>query len=147
MSAPKKSRRAEEQSNFEEALLQSILDASEEDLREDLRLAGQDPDRVIAAFDAVVASAAKATAQRRMAQAKADLALFQAEARSKAPSTGREGAREQLERLRRGDAALNEGMMLAARKGMGMSSQDEEGLLDDLADLDRLGKAGQDKEK
>jgi hypothetical protein len=44
-----------------------------------------------------------------------------------------------LERIKARDPAMAE-MMMAARKGKALSESDEEGVAEDLADLEKLGK-------
>ena len=50
----------------------------------------------------------------------------------------REAARARFEKIRSQDPELASKMLLAARKGEGLSERDMEGLLEDLAKLERL---------
>lgn len=121
---------------IEDALIESILAASPEETLEDLREQGIDPVALLARIDAVGAEAASKARSKRLADAKARAAAFKAiqgggrdAAPGSAPRMDREAVRSRLR-----EAPL----MLAARKGTGMSERDEETLAEDLADLDRL---------
>ena len=59
------------------------------------------------------------------------------------PLVDRTVAHQQFESLKNKDAAFDRKMMLAARNGSAPTQRDEEGLVDDLADLKRL----EDKDK
>ena len=43
-----------------------------------------------------------------------------------------------MQRLRSSDSALDSKMTMAARKGEGLSERDLEGLIEDMAELERL---------
>ena len=53
-------------------------------------------------------------------------------------SFDRAATHEEFERLKNKDAAFDRKIMLAARNGSAPTRRDEEGLVDDLADLNRL---------
>ena len=121
---------------IEDALIQSILAASPEETLEDLREQGIDPDILLARIDAVGVEAASKARRKRLDDAKARAAAFKAIqgggsviAPSSSPKTDRDVLRSRL---------IASPMMLAARKGTGMSERDEETLAEDLADLERL---------
>jgi hypothetical protein len=122
---------------IEEALVESILRASEADLRDDLAAAGQVPEKCIAQFEAVVGRAKSAAAKHRLDQAKAQVAAWRS---GKANVVGfdREAARKRFESIRARDPELASRMTMAARKGEGISDRDMEGFLKDLARLERL---------
>jgi hypothetical protein len=135
MSAKKPTAR-EELERIEDALAESILQAAGRTVREEITAAGGDPDALIARIDAAIASARGKAARARLEGARGELAAWRAKGGS-ASAVEREAARARLQRLRSGDAA-NEGMMMAARKGEGLSEKDAEGLVEDLAELERL---------
>lgn len=121
---------------IEDALIQSILDASPEDMIAELREQGLDPDACVKLVDEMAAGAVLAARRQRLAAAKARAASFKAVEGGKASEADRAAARRTLADLRAGRGS--EPMMLAARKGVGSSERDEESLADDLAELERL---------
>jgi hypothetical protein len=56
-----------------------------------------------------------------------------------------DAARAKLDRMRSGDRELDRKMMLAARKGEGLSDSDVKGLLEDLAALEQLQRGDEDE--
>lgn len=120
---------------IEDAFLEDILGSSEEELRAEFVDAGRSPDEVVEQMRARLAAAREECAQARMGDARARLAAFRREGAVVPLDLARE--RERLAAMRAGAPAAT-GMMMAARKGEGLSDRDEEGLLGDLADLERL---------
>jgi hypothetical protein len=137
MTARKKTDAQNELFRIEEALVQSILDASESELREEIAAAGQDPDKCIAEFDALVDRAKAACAKQRLERAKTEVAAWRS-GKGKVVDFDREAVRARFENIRARDPELASKMMMAARKGEGISDRDMEGWLEDLAKLDRL---------
>jgi hypothetical protein len=127
----------EELERLENALTESMLTATEQDLREELRAAGSDPDALIGEIDATIARARAECSRQRMATARAEIAAWRDQG-VKPNKLALDEARNRLQRLRSGDSELDSRMMLAARKGEGLSERDMEGLLEDLAELERL---------
>jgi len=120
---------------IEDAFLEDILASSEEELRAEFVDAGCSPEKVVEQMKARLDAAREECAQARMGDARAGLAAFRREGAVVPLDLARE--RERLAAMRaRAPAAA--GMMMAARKGEGLSERDEEGLLGDLADLERL---------
>ncbi|HNP37739.1 MAG TPA: hypothetical protein PKK10_18000 [Woeseiaceae bacterium] len=129
---------AEEQlQRIEDALLESLLNASPEELREEISAAGGDPDALIADVEATIAAAKAACARQRLQDARAELAEWR-DHKETADTESFAAARDKLQRVRSGDKASNEKMMLAARKEKGLSDSDFGGLLEDLVDLEKL---------
>ncbi|MCE4224935.1 hypothetical protein HCU64_14325 [Methylobacterium sp. C25] len=123
---------------IDDAFLDNILETSEQDLRAELSEEGLSPDEILGGLRSMISLAEKECVQARLAKAKADLASFREADRPALPVEDLQKRRERLAAMRmRAPAAT--GMMMAARKGEGLSDRDNEGLLDDLADLDRLG--------
>jgi hypothetical protein len=122
--------------HIEDALVDSILDAAGEDLRRELADLGGSADAVIADVDATIRSALAASARRRLQQAKSELAAWRTGQQS--TTAEREAAKARLERLRSGQLVADARMMMAARKGGGLSESDEQGLIEDMAELERL---------
>lgn len=137
MTTHRKPTAREELERIENALVESIMEASEQELRQELTAEGSGPDVCVANVDAAIARARAECARQRMETARAELAAWRGHG-GKAGKMSREEARARLQQLRSGDAALNTRMMMAARKGEGLSESDLEGLLDDLAELERL---------
>lgn len=137
MSNSKKPTPREELERIEDALVDSILNASGDELREELAAAGLDPDSCIAEVDATIAAATAERARKRLTEARTELAAWRRRG-PRANAAALDAARAKFERLRSGDQDLKQRMMLAARKGDGLSDSDMEALLDDLAALDEL---------
>ncbi len=123
--------------NFEDAMLENLLETSEEDLRAEVIAEGGSPDALVAVMRARLAAATEECKGLRLAEAKAGLEAFRNGAETKVVTFDLARQRERLNAMRQGDPAAS-GMMMAARKGLGLSEHDENGLLEDLADLDRL---------
>lgn len=128
---------SEELERLENALTESLLSATEQDLREELAAAGSDPDALVSEIDAAIARARAECARQRMETARAELTAWR-DAGAKPGKLALDEARSRLQRLRSGDSELDSRMMLAARKGEGLSEKDLESLLEDLAELERL---------
>jgi hypothetical protein len=127
----------EELERLENALTESLLSATEQDLREELAAAGSDPDALVGEIDAAIARARSECARERLETARAELAAWRDQG-AKPSKLALDEARSRLQRLRSGDSELDSRMMLAARKGEGLSEKDLESLLEDLAELERL---------
>lgn len=137
MSKQKKPTASEEIESIEDALVDSILNASGQELRDEIAAAGIDPDACVAEVGAAIASAKAAFAKQRLDDARAELSAWRTHGRT-ADSAALAGASARLQRLRSGDRELDSKMLLAARKGAGMSDSDLEGLLEDMAELERM---------
>lgn len=121
---------------IEDALIESIMDASPEETVAELREQGIDPDQCAALMDEMAAEVIVAAKRRRLEDAKARVAAFEAVDRAKPDASARQAAHARADALRSGTNSSP--MMLAARKGTGMSERDEESLIDDFAELERL---------
>ncbi len=121
---------------IEDAMIESIMNASPEETIAELREQGVDPAAGVALMDQMAAEAVRAAKRQRLEAAKARAAAFKAIDGGKPDLRDLETARARVAAMKAGDAGS--GMMLAARKGTGMSERDEESLADDLARLERL---------
>jgi hypothetical protein len=121
---------------LDDAIDESILAASSDDLREELAALGMEPDAV-AEMDAVTARAKSMAAKRTLERAKEAVLVFGSN-RAKVTSAERDAVRDKLGAMRSGDGTKMSDMMIAARKGEGLSESDERGILDDLARLAAL---------
>jgi len=122
---------------IEDALIDSILSLTEDDIRLELNEAGTDAETCVAEVDALITAAKAKSVRQRLTAAPTELAAW----REREPKTNTEAidsARAKMERLQSGDPKLREEFMLAARKGEGLSEKDMEGLLEDLAALEEL---------
>jgi hypothetical protein len=128
-----------------DALEEDILNASPAELREELASEGLDEAKVIAEMDAILAEAKKSCGKLRLEQAKAAVAARGSEA-SNVSRIDRERVRSKLDAMRSGAGENVAGMMMAARKGKKLSDKDEEGTLDDLAQLEALENEGDEEE-
>lgn len=137
MSTSKKPTAREELERIEDALVDNILNASGDELREELAAVGLDPESCIARVDAAISNAKAECARKRLEEARAEVAAWR-ERDPKAKAAALDAARAKFDRLRSGDPELRQRMMLAARKGEGLSDSDMEGLLEDLASLEEL---------
>lgn len=137
MSTSKKPTPREELERIEDALVDSILNASGDEPRDELAAAGLDPDACIAEVEATIAAAKAECARKHLDEVRAELAAWRGRDR-KANMTALDAARAKFERLRSADPELKQRIMLAARKGDGLSDSDMEALLEDLAALEEL---------
>jgi hypothetical protein len=126
----------EELRKLDDAIDESILTASSEELREELAALGIDSDAVVSEMKAVTERAKIAGAKRGLERAKQAVLAFKA--KPDVSSEDRAAVRKKLDEMRAGDGAKASDMMMAARKGRGLSDGDEEGILDDLARLSQL---------
>ena len=120
-----------------DALDESILGASDAEVSEELASLGVDPGKVAGEMDAIAEEANRLAGKSRLARAKDAVSAF----RSKPPNAipgDRTGLRSRLQTMRPGRSGGNDGLMMAARKGKGISASDEEGAVDDLAQLEAL---------
>jgi hypothetical protein len=122
---------------IDDAIDESILGASPEELREELAAQGLDPDKVVAEMDSSTERAKIAGAKMRLAQAKDAVKSFKA-GKIETSQIDRPALRSNLQHMRSGRTGYQSGMMMAARKGKKLSQSDEEGTLDDLAILQAL---------
>ena len=127
----------DELEKLDDAIDESILAALSEELREELAALGLDPDAVVAEMDAVTGRARIAAAKRSLERAKRAVLTFKARP-ADVSAEARDAVRRKLGEMRAGDGAKASDMMMAARKGKGLSDSDEQGILDDLARLARL---------
>ena len=127
----------DELEKLDDAIDESILAASSDELREELAALGLDPDAVVAEMDAVTGRARIAAAKRSLERAKRAVLTFKARP-ADVSAEARDAVRRKLGEMRAGDGAKASDMMMAARKGKGLSDSDEQGILDDLARLARL---------
>ena len=128
--------RASELERIEDAVVDSLLEATGENLRKEIVEAGGNPDGVIARVGTAIRSAQANSARRRLEQARGELSRWRAKGATTASE--REAARQRLEQLRSGRVDPAAPMTMAARKGEGLSESDEQGLIEDLAELERL---------
>jgi hypothetical protein len=132
----KKTTSVEELRRIDEEIEESILNASSADLREELVAQGDDAAVVISDIGAIVERAKANAAKMRLDQAKKELASFKD--KSNITTFDREAARARLGTMKSTSPANASEMMTAARKGKGLSKSDEDGVLDDLAQLQAL---------
>jgi hypothetical protein len=137
MTGIKKNSAREQLDRIEDALIESILGASEAELREEMAERGEDPDKCLLRIEHIMAGAKVASGKRRMERAKSELQEWRT-GKAKTLKFDREGARARFEKMRNRDPELASKMLLAARKGGGLSENDVEGLIEDLAKLEWL---------
>ncbi|QOZ66381.1 MULTISPECIES: hypothetical protein [Bradyrhizobium] len=121
---------------LDDAIDESILAASSEELREELAAMGIDPASVVSEMDAVTAHAKSVAAKKSLEQARQAVLAFKAQSAKSFPED-RDASRRKLEAMRAGELTGAFDMM-AARKAKGLSDSDEQGMLDDLAQLAAL---------
>ena len=137
MTAPGKPKASEELERIEDALVESLLDAAGDDVWKEIAASSGDPDALVAAVDAAIASARTKSAQERLERARADLSAWRSKS-GPVSAVERNAAQARFERLRTGNVDPDSKMMMAARKGEGLSESDLEGLIEDMAELERL---------
>lgn len=137
MSASKKTQDIDGMRRIEDALIESFIAAKPDEIREHIKEAGGDFDAYVILANKMIAEAEEMCAKARLDEAKAAAASFRAStANVSAIPFNREKAKVKLEAMKSRDPALP--MMLAARKGNGLSDRDEDALLRALADLEKL---------
>jgi hypothetical protein len=120
-----------------DAIDESILGASDAEVGEELASLGIDPAKVAVEMDAIAQEAKRIAGKSRLARAKDAVSAFRRNSPNAVPGD-RTALRSRLHRMRSGKPGGNDGLMTAARKGKDMSASDEEGALDDLAQLEAL---------
>jgi hypothetical protein len=135
----------EELSRITDALDESILNASSEQLREELASEGLEKAKVVAEMDAILAEAKKSCGKLHLEQAKEAVAAYRSQA-SNVPTIDRDRVRKKLDAMQSGAGENVVGVMMAARKGKKLSASDEEGVLDDLIQLEALENDGHSDE-
>jgi len=120
-----------------DAIDESILGASNAEVNEELASLGIHPERVAAEMDAIAEEAKRLAGRSRLASAKDAVSAFRSD-RPNAIAGDRTALRSRLQGIQSGRQGGDSGLMMAARKGKNMSASDEEGALDDLAQLEAL---------
>jgi hypothetical protein len=143
MSTPKKRTARDELEAIEDAFIQSILDADGQALREEYAALCLNPDDVITAISSTIDSAKSLYARQQLEKAKTELVAFRSKNRE-FTSSERQAARGRFERARTGDRELSSKLMMAARKGEGLSDADFDSVVEDFAMLDRLEGEGEE---
>jgi len=143
MSTPKKRTARDELEAIEDAFIQSILDADGQSVREEYTSLGLNPDDVVAAMDRTIEGAKAQCATQQLEKARAELVAFRSKS-GNLTSSEREAARGRFDRARAGDRNLSSKLMMAARKGEGLSDHDIDSVVDDFAMLDSLESEGEE---
>jgi hypothetical protein len=136
MNAPRKPTARTELDHIEDALVEAILNTTDEDLRAEIKAVGDEPGQLITAVDLALTRAQSECARVALQTARTELAAWRSN--DKTRTLDRDSARVRFEKMRSGDPALAAKMMMAARKGEGLSDRDLDGLLDDIAELERF---------
>jgi hypothetical protein len=123
----------EKLSKLDQAIDDSILEASEADLREDFKEAGDDFDKAVARAGQALEQAKARAARMRFKRAQDESKTYREQENVRSFDLAK--ARRRLDGIRSGEV---ENAMMAARKGGKLSQRDEENLLKDLAQLEAL---------
>jgi hypothetical protein len=123
----------EKLSKLDQAIDDSILEASEADLREDFKEAGDDFDKAVARAGRALERAKARAARMRFKRAQDEAKAYRGQENVRSFDLAK--ARRRLDGMRSGEV---EDAMMAARKGGKLSQRDEENLLKDLAQLEAL---------
>ena len=123
----------EKLSKLDQAIDDSILEASEADLREDFKEVGEDFDKAVARAGRALEQAKARAARMRFKRAQDESKTYREQENVKSFDLAK--ARRRLDGIRSGEV---ENAMMAARKGGKLSQRDEENLLKDLAQLEAL---------
>ncbi|OSJ18856.1 hypothetical protein BST63_04620 [Bradyrhizobium canariense] len=130
----------EKLSKLDRAIDDSILEASEADLREDFKEAGDDFEKAVARAGRALEQARARAARMRFERAQDESKAYREQENVKSFDLAK--ARRRFGGMRSGEVADS---MMAARKGGKLSERDEENLLKDLAQLEAL--ENEDKEE
>lgn len=126
-------------SKVSKAIDDSILDASEKDLREEFAEGGDDFDKAVARVDTAIERAKARAARMKFERAKNEAKAYREG--SNVTPLNLDKARQRLVGMRSGGLAT----MMAARKGGKLSDRDEAGIVDDLAQLQALEDEAEEK--
>ena len=113
-------------------MLQDILETSDADIIAEVDRGDIERARLI------LVEVKMNVSQRLLAKAKAQHEAWSAGRERTVISFDRSRARDQFERIRRGDPELNHKITMAARNGTAPSDADKDGIAEDWADLQRL---------
>lgn len=127
-------------SKISKAIDDSILDASEKDLREEFAEEGDDFDKAVARVDTAIERAKARAARMKFERAKNEAKAYREG--SNVTTLNLDKARQRLAGMRSGGLADT---MMAARKGGKLSDRDEAGIVDDLAQLQALEDEAEEK--
>jgi hypothetical protein len=127
-------------SKIDKAIDESILEASEADLREDFVEMGDDFDMAVARVGLSIEEAKANAAKMKFELARREMNEFHE--RSNVTVLDTEKARRRRDEIRTGVAGDT---MMAARKGGKLSERDEDGVIDDLAQLEALENEAREK--
>jgi hypothetical protein len=130
-----KRRSIEELRDLSNAIDEAILGATADEVREELTLLGIDSEMVEAEMRAFTREAKTMAGRARLARAKQAVTDFRSNGLNETRSDRAE-LRTKFQKMRSGTGT--DSMMMAARKGKSLSPDDEEGALDDLAQLEAL---------
>jgi hypothetical protein len=137
MSASKKPDSAMEFALFDDALIDSILLASDTEFHEEMKASGIDYAAVVMRFNAMLVAAKSACALQKLKSAQEAVQVFQA-ARKPVDESARAVARSKLDVARARKTSLPSGIMVAARKGGDASNRDLDSMSEDYAELEAL---------
>lgn len=123
-----------------DAVEESILNASDEELAEDIRLEGREPKAVAADVQRLIAGQIKAQRQQKLRAAKAGYAAHGKQRRSSRLSqlTNPAERRALLQQVLSRPEGIPDSLTMAFREGRAMSDNDVAGLLEDLDQLGLL---------
>jgi hypothetical protein len=133
----KKNSARQQLQRIEDALVEAILASSESELREDIEARGEDPAERLANVSEVITKAKAAGARRRFERIKLELGAWR-KSQPKVATFDRQLMRARLEKIIGRDPEFAAKVSMAARNGAGLPETDVEGLLEDLAKLDKL---------
>jgi len=137
MSTPKRTDSAAELGRLEDALVDSILQSSETELREEITAAGEDADAILRRVDALIVSVKTECKLARLRAAQEEVQALHGIVHS-VTTTERTAARARFDKARSQDSSLSKKLLLAARNGQGATGTDLDSLADDYAELERL---------
>jgi hypothetical protein len=126
--------------NLEDGILDSVLDLTEAELDSELEELGFNPADREAQARAAVTKGIMAARKVALKAARSELDRFKGRQANTRNPTDVVAGREMFERIKAGDSGLSSKMMMAARKGEGLTENDIDGIAEDLADLQKLGK-------
>jgi hypothetical protein len=136
----KKPGNADRLSKIDQAIDESIIHASEKDLREDFAEQGHDFDKAVARVGSTIERAKVTAAKIKFERAKREMKAFRDQSNVRSLDLAK--ARSRFDGMKAGDATDT---MMAARKGGKLSESDEDGVVDDIAQLEALENESPDK--
>ena len=136
------SNQAKALSELADALADDVMRLTDEELLQEVREDGGDPDEIARNLRASLLSGAALAGKDRLAKARASLNAARAQRETNVLALSFDQKRKVLQDFAANDGRLRERLTLAARKGAGASERELDDILSDLVALGAIDDAG-----